>query len=104
THRACAALELGPFVDRELHHPELDALLDLAAAHAVPPMRAAKKTVQDLTLGPLTLGEALPLHAALARRRLAIDDAIVRALGVVALGDERAPARIARALARCSDA
>jgi hypothetical protein len=104
THRACAALELGPFVDRELHHPELDAMLDQGAAHEVPNVRVAKKTAQDVTLGPVTVGEAQPLHAALARRRLAIDDAIVRAMGIVALGDERVPARIARALARCSEA
>jgi Zincin-like metallopeptidase len=104
SHRACAALELGPFVDRELHHPELDATLDLGAAHEIPSLRVAKRTTHDVTLGPATLGEAQPLHAALARRRFAIDDTIVRAMGVVALGDERGPARIARALARCSEA
>jgi hypothetical protein len=104
SHRACRSLELGPFVDRELHHPELDVMLDLASAHAVPPIRVAKETAHDVTLGPLTLGETLPLHAALGRRRLMIDDTIVRAMGIVALGDERNSARIARALARCSEA
>jgi hypothetical protein len=104
SHRPCSAIELGPFADRELHHPELDALLDFGSAHSVPQMRVAKKTVHDVTFAPRTLGEAMPLHAALARRRFTLDDAVVRAMGVVALGDERGPARIARALARCSEA
>jgi Zincin-like metallopeptidase len=104
SHWPCSALELGPFVDRELHHPDLDAMLDLGVAHPIPHARVMKQTASTLTLRALSLGEALPLHAALGRRRLVIDEAVVKALGVAALGDARGPAAIGRALARCSEA
>jgi hypothetical protein len=103
-HLPCAAMELGPFIDRELHHPELDALLDLGVPHPIPAVRVAKKAAHEITLAPITLGEAAPLHDALTRRRLAIVEDVVRAMGVVALGEERSPLRIARALARAPEA
>jgi hypothetical protein len=95
-HAPCAAVPLGPFVDRELDDPELDATLDLSAAHRVPGLGAVR-------LRARTAAEAAPLFVALARRRLRIDARVVTAMGVAALGDETRPPRIARALERCPD-
>jgi hypothetical protein len=103
SHAPCRALELGPFVDRELHHPELDRTLDTTALHPIPGVRVHKESARTITLGPVTLGQARPLHAALARRRLHFDEAVVSAMGLVALGAERSPLRVARALARCDE-
>jgi hypothetical protein len=55
-------------------------------------------------LGPVTLGEARPLHVAVTRGRpLRFGPALVRAMGVVAFGKDTAPERIARSLRACSD-
>jgi hypothetical protein len=103
-HAPCAALELGPFVDDELDDPELDRTLDLAAPHAVPPVRlAGGATAREVKLRPVTAGEAAPLHRALRRRRLVVSDRVVRAMGIEALGPVRDARRIADALARCPD-
>ena len=103
-HHACAALELGPFVDGELDDPELDPTLDLAVAHAVPPVRVAGgATARDVKLRSVTAADAAPLHRALRRRRLVVSDRVVTAMGVEALGPLRDPRRIATALARCPD-
>jgi hypothetical protein len=103
-HAPCAALELGPFVDGELDDPELDHTLDLAVAHAIPPVRlAGGATARDVKLRSVTAAEAAPLHRALRRRRLVVSDRVVRALGIEALGPVRDPRRIADALARCPD-
>ena len=103
--RPCRSLQLGPFVDAELIDPEIDVTLDLADAHPIQPIRLPTGgRAETLRLGPLTLGQALPLHRALAKPALRVTPAIVRAMGIRALGDERDPAAIARALARCTDA
>ncbi len=103
-HAPCAALELGPFVHRELTHPELDALLDLTARHPVPEIRMGKRTAKDVLLGPLRLVDAAPLHAALSQGPLRMVPGLVRAMGILELGGESSAQKIARALARCSDA
>ena len=100
----CAALAIGPFVDGELHDPELDTTLDLSTSHQIPKVALGRlKDASELTLSPRTVEEALPLFAALAREELVFTGDIARALGIVTLGDERSPSRIARALAQCSD-
>jgi hypothetical protein len=102
--RPCSALELGPFVDRELDDAELDRTLDVGVPRVVPAIRVGKEKALTVTFGPLVVKDAVPLFAALARRRLRVDEELVSAMGVVGLGAERAPAPIARALARCSGA
>jgi hypothetical protein len=100
----CSSLELGPFVHGELHDDELDATLDLSVPHPIPPIRLLSGgDASEATLRDITVGEASPLHRALRRRRLAIGDRFVRAMGLVSLGPEHDPRRIADALARCSD-
>ena len=104
THAPCASLELGPFVDGELDDPELDVTLDLSTPHPIPPvpLRGGHAAV-EVTLRNVTAGEAAPLHRALRRRRFALSDRVVTAMGVQALGPLRDPRRIADALSRCSD-
>jgi hypothetical protein len=104
-HAPCAHLELGPFLDGELHDPELDATLDLSVAHPVPEVTLPDGcATREVTLAPITAAEARPLHRALRRRRLVLTPRVVRAMGIAALGAERDTGRIAEALACCSDA
>jgi len=100
----CAALELGPFAFGELDDPELDATLDVSAAHPIPavPLPGGGDAC-ELRLRRVTVAEAAPLHRALRRRRLAVTAAVVRAMGIVSLGSEKRPAAIATALSRCGD-
>jgi hypothetical protein len=101
----CAALELGPFVDGELDDAELDRTLDLSRAHPIPLVALeGGEEAREVVLRDVTAGEAAALHRALRRRRLAVSERVVRAMGIDALGPERDPRRIARALARCSNA
>jgi hypothetical protein len=95
-HAPCAALELGPFVDGELHDPDLDKTLDLAAPHDA-------GALGELRFRAVTALDAAPLHRALRRRRLSISPDVVRAMGIASIGGERDPARLARRLSRCSD-
>ncbi len=100
----CRSLELGPFVHGELHDPELDSTLDFSVAHAIPAIRLGTgEVVREARLRDVTAGEAAPLHRALRRRRLAITDRFVRAMGLEAIGPERDARRMADALSRCSD-
>jgi hypothetical protein len=103
----CKALPLGPFVDRELSDPELDATLDLTLSHEIPVVRlgrgGAAREATSVILSPLTVENALPLFAALAKPELVVKSEIVRAMGIAELGPEKNPARIARALAAASE-
>lgn len=95
THAPCAALPLGPFRERALTDPELDARFDFDAAHAA--------GTSDVRLAPLTLADAAPLHATLPRtgsRPLRIGPRLVTAMGIRELDGERSPEAIARALRR----
>jgi hypothetical protein len=101
----CAALELGPWVDGELDDEELDGTLDLSLPHEIPPVRLPRgTTARHLSLRDVTVAEAVPLHRALRRRRIAITDRVIAAMGIVSIGPEKDPRRIAEALERCSDA
>jgi hypothetical protein len=103
-HRPCAALELGPFVDGELDDAELDATLDLGAAHPIPAVHLTGGDVaREVKLGPLTAADAAPLHRALRRRSVVVSERVVRAMGVEALGPLRDARRVAAALARCPE-
>ncbi len=103
-HLPCGALPLGPFVDRELQDPELDATLDLATAHEIPEVSLGRRrAARTVTLSPVTVDDAAPLFRALARPSLALTGDVVRAMGILELGVEKNPARIARALAAATD-
>ena len=95
-HAPCAALELGPFADGELHDPELDRTLDLSTSHLV-------RGLGEVRLEPVTAARAAPLHRALRRRRLVISAAVVRAMGVASVDGETDAARVARKLSRCPE-
>jgi hypothetical protein len=96
-HRPCAAMEMGPFVDRELGDPELDRT-------RAPGEPLAIDGLGEVVLQQRTAAQALPLFRALRRRRLVISAGFVRGMGIVRVGDETEPARIAKRLERCSDA
>lgn len=101
----CASLELGPWVDGELDDEELDRTLALTLPHPIPPVRLpGGGAARHLTLRNVTAADAAPLHSALRRRRLAITDRVVAAMGIESLGAEKDPRRIAQALERCSEA
>jgi hypothetical protein len=103
--RPCASIEIAPFADGELDDPDLDATLDLSVSHSIPDVALpGGRTATDVRLRRVTAAEAAPLHRALRRRRLVVSEAVVRAMGIEALGPERDPRAIAAALARCSDA
>jgi hypothetical protein len=103
-HAPCAALELGPFVDRELTNPVLDATLDLTSSHPIPAVRFAGGTARDVTLQALRVEQAMPLFAALGGGRLRVTRQVAQAMGVVRLGDLRSLEKIARALQRAPEA
>lgn len=102
--RPCEKLALGPFVDRELGDDELDRTLDLAASHPIPDVVLPSGGVaRDARFVAVTVSRAAALHRALRKRTFAVTSHVVRAMGVDALGSERDPARIARALSTCSE-
>jgi hypothetical protein len=102
--RPCAALEIGPWVDGELDDPELDATLPLGLPIDVPRIPLGRvRTARTVTFEERTVAEARPLFVAAAQRRLDVTGAVVRAMGIVALGAERDAGKIATALAECDD-
>jgi hypothetical protein len=103
THAPCGAMPLGPFLDHELGDPSLDTSLELGVPHRIVPVATRAGPAETVTLGPVTVRMAEPLFRALARSRLVITGDVVEAMGIVALGEERALRRIARALVLASD-
>ena len=102
--RPCAALEVGPWVDGELDDPELDTTLPLGEPIeilAIPLGRV--RTAEHVTFEERTVEQAQPLFAAAGQERLAVTAELVRAMGIVALGVEKDPRKISRALAECED-
>jgi hypothetical protein len=103
-HSPCAALPIGPFADRELRDPELDATLELGVAHEIPRVLLGRvREAKNVVLSALTVDLALPLFRALTKKSLVLTGDVVRAMGVAELGPEKNPARIARALGAASD-
>ncbi len=102
--RPCGLLEVGPWVDGEIDDPELDSTLPFGAPIEVPPLPLGRvRMARSITFEDRTVEQARPLLARAAQPDLAIDGVLVRALGIVALDDERDPERITRALQRCDD-
>ncbi len=102
----CEHLEMAPWIDGELGDPELDATLPFGEPHrlAFPVLLGRVRRATTATFEPRTVREALPLWAALARESLDLDAAVVVAMGLSTLGNERDPVVIARVLARASEA
>lgn len=102
--RPCAALEIGPWVDGELDDPELDVTLPFGEPIDIPAIQLGRvRTARTVTFEERTVAQARPLFVAAARRHLDLNSAVVRAMGIVALGGERDPQKIATALAECDD-
>ena len=95
--KPCAAMPVGPFVDAELDDEELDELLETEVEHDVP---ALKKKIR---LKRVTAADAEPLHRALAKPEFDPTPDVVKAMGVVSLGESSDPRKISRALRRCDD-
>lgn len=103
--RPCERLEIGPYEDGELDDPELDATAELGAPLETAPIPIGRvREARTVTLLPRTVREAAPLWAALAAEPFEIDEEVVTAMGIAAIGRVRDPARIARALSECDDA
>lgn len=101
----CHALEIAPWVDDELGDDELDVTLPFGEPVDIDPLPLGRvRTATTVTFAPRTVGEARPLFDALDAGALAITPELVHAMGIVALGPERDPAKIADALATCDDA
>lgn len=96
-------VELGPFVDDELDDPELDAPFRFEDEHAIPPVRVGRRRVRTLRLAPRTVGEARALWSRDVSQPLSIVPAIVVAMGIQALGEERRTSALAQALAGADD-
>ncbi len=96
-------MPLGPFLERALDDRELDARLPEGEPHEIPPVPTPSGEAKTATLRSVTVKEAEPLHAALARGPLDLNARIVRAMGIAALGPERDPKAIAEALMDASD-
>lgn len=98
------ALELGPFLDGELDDPELDAPFPFTEPQTIPPVALSEEVeATTVVLVARTVGQARPLWEALSKPSWEIDAALVEAMGIHALGDERDPRAIARALSQASE-
>ncbi|CAN5925635.1 hypothetical protein BH11MYX4_BH11MYX4_64700 [soil metagenome] len=103
--RPCARLEIGPWADGELGDPDLDDTLPFGEPVEVPPLPLGRvRVARSVTLEERTVAQAMPLLEKAAEQDFDVDVALVQALGIVALGDERDPERIAGGLARCDEA
>lgn len=100
----CDAMPLGPFEERALRDDELDEAFAFGEAHDIGPITLSRGAVaKTVVLRDLTLEEVRPLHEAVAKGALRMTAAIVRAMGIVRLGDETAAPVIAKALDEASD-
>lgn len=103
--RPCAGLEIGPWEDGELDDPELDRTAEVSVPLDVGPIPIGRvRQARTITLAPRTVRQAMPLFAALSEEVLELDEAVVHAMGIAAIGPVASPRRIAQLLARCDDA
>ena len=105
TAHPCRDLETGPWEDGELGDPELDVTAELGVPLETAPIPLGRvRHASTITLAPRTVREALPFWAAAARDPFDIDEDVVRAMGITALGSVDDDKRIAQALADCDAA
>lgn len=95
--KPCAAMPIGPFVDAELDDDEYDALLDVSVAHEILALG------REIRFVPITVGDATPLHRALACKELDVTPEVAAAMGIASLDRAHTPKAISRALTRCDD-
>ena len=91
-------LEVGPFVDRELGDPELDAPFQHDKQHPIPRLLAGKERARTVRISPRVVREVLPLWRIETADVFRFTPAIVTAMGITALGRERRASVIAEAL------
>lgn len=100
----CAGLEIAPWEDGELGDEELDTTLPFGEPVEIPTIPLGRvRSASTVTFEPRTVREARPLFEAFAKDPLVVDAAVVEAMGVVALGNEKEPGKIAEALSACPD-
>jgi hypothetical protein len=92
-------LEVAPFVDGELHDPELDAPFDFEQMHRIPALRVGRTVARTVRLAPRTVEQSLELWRATTTDVLRVTPALIASMGVRALGRERRSSAIAAALA-----
>ncbi len=91
-------LELGPFVDRELTDPDLDAPFKYDEPHPIPRLLVRRERVRTIRIAPRVVREVLPLWHAETAEAFRFTPAIVAAMGITALGRERRARFIAEAI------
>jgi predicted Zn-dependent protease with MMP-like domain len=96
--KASSLFEVGPFVDRELDDPDLDAPFAFDKAHSIPTLLTKRERVRTVRLAPRTVEEVLPLWQAENAEEVRLTPAIAIAMGIVALGNQRRARLIADAL------
>jgi len=97
--RPCEVFEPAPFVDGELHDPELDEAFPFDEEHTIEGVDR-KHTIK---LRPVTVGEARPLHEALDSGELRVTGALVGAMGIVSFDGETHLPKIGRILQQADD-
>ncbi|MEO8798619.1 MAG: hypothetical protein ABI551_12100, partial [Polyangiaceae bacterium] len=97
-------MPLGPFEEKALRDDELDETFGFGEPHGISPITMPRGGVaKTVVLRDLTLEEAKPLHEAVAKGSLRTTATIVKAMGIVRLGDETAAPVIAKALDEASE-
>lgn len=95
-------LEISPFVDGELDDDVLDRTEPFGEELEIAPVPIGRvRLARRVVLSPRDVRTAEPLFSWAIRPESGLDAAIVRALGVVRLGDVTSAARVAGALSAC---
>jgi hypothetical protein len=103
--RPCEGLEVGPWEHGEADDPELDRTAAFGEPLPTRPISLGRvRSAHTVTLAARSVRDAMPLFAALGRDPLVIDEAVVGAMGITAVGPVNSLARIARALRECDEA
>lgn len=100
----CAGLEIAPWEDgeSELGDEELDTTLPFGEPVEIPTIALGRvRSASTVTFAPRTVAEARPLFSAFAKEPITMSAAVVEAMGITALGNERDAAKIAEALSSC---
>lgn len=104
TARPCAGLEIAPWEDGDLGDDELDTTLPFGQPIEIPTIPLGRvRSASTVTFVRRTVAQATPLFVAFEEGIPAITHAIVEAMGIVALGNERSVDKIVDALSSCED-
>lgn len=97
--RPCEAFEPGPYVDGELHDPDLDEPFPFDRSHEL----EAVEGKHEVELRRVTVAEARALHEALDAGVLRVTGALVAAMGVVSFDGETHLPKVGRMLQQADD-